>query len=406
MIDARTPFRSIGDIEPLVFARVLADAGSPIPAAERGECWTACEGYSALALAQMKRESSFGKDATAQAKRNPLGLMARDGSTLLTFASWSMALAEWRWRITDPGYKTKPSPYYPSQAAGFLAGYDLSLLGFLKIYVGGPGCLTIKDGVCGNGETFRESAGLAGLRPPPASPSINWYAQEVIRDLNAWLTTTPAPGPEPEPNPGGIVLGRVPRPAGFQLRIIENNTAWNDLGPRQPRGIVLHRMLGTLNGTDSYFRGEARTRALTDFGVGRGDYGPVYQWNRLDGRRAPWASGPADGVKGDGVAFVNRYGVNAINRDCASIEIEGLRYEDPVPATTWDALVQLVAWLADSWLRADYQTWPRNRDGIHALLGHFEFTGQKPCPGSAVLARVPELIEGVRDVLRRYQTGG
>jgi hypothetical protein len=238
------------------------------------------------------------------------------------------------------------------------------------------------------------------------------YVADVVRQVNAWpLAGVPTPGPTGPSGPTGAtgpiikpVLGRVPTPANMQLRVIWNNTAWDDLGARIPRGIVIHRMLGTLNGTDAYFRNEARNRALTDFGVGRGSLGPIYQWNLLDGQRAPHASGPADGIKEDGIPFVNRYGVNAINRDCASVEIEG-NQNDPVPADTWRALVELVAWLADDWLEVDYQTWPRNRDGVHALLHHREFTAQKECPFAWAIANTGRLIEDVRDRLEHYQTG-
>ena len=213
--------------------------------------------------------------------------------------------------------------------------------------------------------------------------------------------STSVPVPDPPKPDRAPTLGRVPPPEGFAVRLIQNNSAWDDLGARIPRGIVLHRMLGTLLGTDGYFRGEAAGRALTDFGVG---IGRVYQWNDLRGRRAPWASGPADGVDGDGTAFFARYGINAINRDCASVEIEG-NYEMPLPVADKQRLIELVAWLADSWLGVTWEQWPRNRDGIHALLGHSEFTNSKICPGPVVYAFVPELIESVRARLRQFQVG-
>ena len=66
-----------------------------------------------------------------------------------------------------------------------------------------------------------------------------------------------------------IVFNRVPHPA-YQDRIISGKPAgigWSDLGQRVPKGVGLHRMLGTLWGTDSHFRNPT-VEALTDYGVG------------------------------------------------------------------------------------------------------------------------------------------
>ncbi|MCA9862082.1 MAG: N-acetylmuramoyl-L-alanine amidase, partial [Thermomicrobiales bacterium] len=208
--------------------------------------------------------------------------------------------------------------------------------------------------------------------------------------------------------PGQITFGRVPKPENYSERIIAPgaNTAWDNLGARKPRGMVLHRMLGTLAGTDSYFRGAARNSACTDFGIGQGK---VYRWTRPGANVAPWASGPANGIDGDGAAFWQQYksdpaGVGIFNRDCESIEIEGLTYESPVPDADYQRLVELVAWRADLWLAIPWNRWPLNNDGVHCLLGHSEITDDKPCPGSVVYGLGGPLIEDVRAVLRQYQT--
>ena len=54
-----------------------------------------------------------------------------------------------------------------------------------------------------------------------------------------------------------ITYGRVPHP-DFLDRLIPDafNRAWNDLGPRVVKGVVFHRMLGSLMGTDGYFRSD------------------------------------------------------------------------------------------------------------------------------------------------------
>ena len=165
-------------------------------------------------------------------------------------------------------------------------------------------------------------------------------------------------------------------------------------------------MIGTLIGTDNYFRYEARESALTDFGVGNG--GNVYRWTKPGASISPWASG-ATGVahavpSGDGVDFVNRYGWRQ-NSDTESIEIEGLKYSDPVPAADYQALVQLVAWRVDSWLKIPWNQWPKNHDGAQAIYWHNEFQDEKPCPGQVVMDFTDRLIEDVRVRLRQYQEG-
>ena len=57
-------------------------------------------------------------------------------------------------------------------------------------------------------------------------------------------------------------FGRVPLPSILIRDIPSNiNTAWDDLGPRTIRAVVWHRMLGSLGGTDTFFRGEGRASA-------------------------------------------------------------------------------------------------------------------------------------------------
>ena len=407
-VSLTTPFRTIPALPLATWRKEFADRQSPVTQAEVDDCFAACGGL-AIALDQAIGETSL-KDADAIRDKNLLRLTEADGSTFRTYSAHWKPFAEYVRRVFDPGYKG--GVYYPKQAAaltyadgGRSDGYNLSLAGYKTVYIGGRGCLDSRGQTCANGERYDPNRPMTGASvvTDPNAPSINRSIAASMLRYERWFGA-PAPQPGPEPVPGEIVFGRVPRPVGMQVRIIGNNTAWDDLGPRVPRGITIHRMLGTLNGTDSFFRGEARNRALTDFVLGRGSLGPVYQWNDLTGRRAPWASGPADGVKEDGRPFVDRYGVNAINRDCASIEIEGFQ-NDPVPTESWRALVELVAWLADAWLRVDYQTWPRNRDGVHALLHHREFTAQKECPFAWVIANTGRLIEDVRERLREYQTG-
>lgn len=343
-----------------------------------------------LPLAQSWMESRYGQDANALATRNPLGLLWYDGSPvssyqsidmgggvvirLLKFPTWAAAFKEWARRMDDKTYK------------GGVYNQGMTLGRFIKVYVAGP-----NDGYA-NGES---------------AASVENYLTQTINRLNRYYGFAEQPTTAPPPIPGKVTFGRVPKPANYEERIIAPgvNTAWDDLGPRKPRGLVLHRMIGNLAGTDSWFRGGGSAGACTDFGIGQGK---VYRWTKPGANVAPYASGPANGIDGDGTAFWNRYksdpiGVSIFNRDCESVEIEGLQYSDPVPPSDYQRLVELIAWRADAWLKISHNQWPINNDGVHCLLGHSEITNDKPCPGEVVYGLVGKLIEDVRVRLRSYQ---
>jgi hypothetical protein len=219
-----------------------------------------------------------------------------------------------------------------------------------------------------------------------------------------------------------VVFGRVPKPNWIDQYIEKPaGHGYGDYGPRRFRGVVLHRMAGTLLGTRSHFRATSGhgLDALTDWGIGGaldGDLdGVIDRYNDPDGRRSPWASGPAispDGkllVNGDAVDWYRKYalsdpvGVNIFNRDTEAIELSG-QYDTPVTEKQYRALVQLIAWRLDSKMKLPWYVWPKNHDGVQAILWHGEVMGwTKPCPGQVVIAMTDRLINDVRDYLRRYQ---
>src|SRR5690349_18322664 len=90
--------------------------------------------------------------------------------------------------------------------------------------------------------------------------------RSAIANINAWRGLGPGSPPPPVPH-GAVTYGRVPVPPGLKNRIIPDaqTHAWDNLGQRVLRGIVYHRMLGTLDGTDQYFRSGAA--GLTDWGI-------------------------------------------------------------------------------------------------------------------------------------------
>ena len=185
---------------------------------------------------------------------------------------------------------------------------------------------------------------------------------------------------------------------------------WNNLGQRRPKFIALHRMVGTLWGTDAYFR-DPSVSSLTDFGIGiasvDGDKnaGVILRWNDPKGYRAPWASGPVSAPYGDGRKVVDTYGINAVNRDGVSVETAGT--DQPLDEFSWKELVHLCAWWIDD-MEIPYTSLPLNpHTGINALIWHQEFTigTGKTCPFPWLMANTNRLYTDIAAFLKPYQEG-
>ncbi len=220
-------------------------------------------------------------------------------------------------------------------------------------------------------------------------------------------------------------FGNVLHPP-FVDRLIPDiqNRAWDNLGPRGPVGVCQHSMLGSLWGTDGYFRRGSASRALTDYGIGGVTDGAlwdgvIFRWNdplgrassvQIDGQsravsanRAPWANGGSDGLEGDGPAFVRRLGVAAINRDLVSIErSDGGEAMTPMSRKQLESICALTA----HWF--DQAKVPWDRFPFHPGLGivthmlHAEFA-TKDCPFPPVTSRIGEIQARVRQIMKAGQ---
>ena len=220
------------------------------------------------------------------------------------------------------------------------------------------------------------------------------------------------PYQEAPPMADKITFGKVPHPQ-YQNRPIwkPEGAGQNNLGKRSVKGVVYHRILGSLWGTDGYFR-NAGVNALTDYGVGvqatdgATNDGVILRWNDPYGYQSGWASGTYNGAYGDGEKFVQKYGVNAINRDQVSIEISG-QYTTPLSEKSRDAIAALTAHYADQY-GIPWDVFPvAPQDGFSFIRYHQEFTlgTGKVCPGKVVMDETAALIERARAILKRYQTG-
>jgi hypothetical protein len=210
-----------------------------------------------------------------------------------------------------------------------------------------------------------------------------------------------------------ITYGKVPHPP-FEDRPIwkPEGAGQNNLGKRSVEGVVWHRILGTLWGTDGYFR-QSGVKALTDYGVGvaatdgAGRAGQILRWNDPLGNQSGWASGPVSSPYGDGLAFLEDHGwdLDIVNRDQASIEISGMQ-TTPLDDAARDAIAGLTAYWADQkripW--SDFPIIPGK--GYSFVRWHREFTigTGKECPFSVVMNETAALIERARRIMKQYQT--
>lgn len=218
-----------------------------------------------------------------------------------------------------------------------------------------------------------------------------------------------------------IVFGKVPHPAAREDWCTDRqNKAWDNLGQRTVRGVVLHRMIGTLWGTSSWFKqGAGKSPSLTDYGVGVGSIdgvtndGLILRWNDPTGavrpgcspNRSGWASGPVNKPYGNGKAFLDDCGsVSCVNRDQASIEISG-NYETPLSSKALESIASLIAYWADQ-AKIPWNVFPNIPGKNYSFIRwHQEFTigTGKICPGPVVMKETPIIVERVKQILKSFQ---
>lgn len=209
----------------------------------------------------------------------------------------------------------------------------------------------------------------------------------------------------------GITYHNIPM-YGYVDKFIHSKRegfGWDNLGKRTPRFIALHRMVGTLRGTDSYFR-NPNISSYTDFGLAIKASDPpipgyIYQWNNPKGYRSGWASGPVSAPYGDGAKIVQKYGINAVNRD--GVSLEGGGTNETYDAFSWNEMVHFCAWWIDD-MEIPYTSLPLNpHTGANALIWHEEFTigTGKRCPFAWLKANTNRLYEDIQAFLEPYQTG-
>lgn len=244
------------------------------------------------------------------------------------------------------------------------------------------------------------------------------YADKVVARGNAFMPGLPGfvsgtAGVGGSAPAGVPVFGRVEHPYFLDHPITKRDGQGQDnLGRRDVLAVVLHRMLGSLYGTEGHFK-RPDVYALTDYGVGvlhqdgAANDGLIIRWNDPFGYQSGWASGPVNGAYGDGEKFVDKYGINAPNRYGCSIEISGLYYSTPFSAAARRSVARLIAHLADR-QKIPWDVFPHNpHTGLSFVLHHQQFTigTGKVCSGDEVMAASSELIAMAREIMRDAQIG-
>ncbi|KPC89892.1 hypothetical protein ADL27_38410 [Streptomyces sp. NRRL F-6602] len=146
-------------------------------------------------------------------------------------------------------------------------------------------------------------------------------------------------------------------------------------GQTSVRGVVVHIMAGTLAGTDSWFRNSA-AQASSHFGTGRS--GALYQW--VDTKDRAWAQ--ADG-----------------NRSWLSVENEG-KGGDALTDAQLDRNAQVLAWAHEVYgVPLQVANGPSGSGlGWHGMGGS-AWGGHTSCPGSKVVAQLPEIVKRAKAIV-------
>lgn len=238
-----------------------------------------------------------------------------------------------------------------------------------------------------------------------------WYDRMLAAGIFRETEETPAEGGQMADK---VTFGRVPVFGYVDRQAVTaskpEGVGWDNLGQRDVLGVVLHRMLGSLVGTDQFF-GLASTGALTDYGIGVAAQdgskldGVIYRWNNEYGYRSGWASGRVSAPYGDGLLFVNKYGVNAVNKRLVSLEISGFE-GTPITDFARGEIVHFIAYYADK-AKISWEDFPLNKaTGMSFVFWHQEFTigTGKLCPFDYVMSITNQIIKEVQALLKKYQT--
>ncbi|WND36912.1 peptidoglycan-binding protein [Streptomyces sp. BB1-1-1] len=153
-------------------------------------------------------------------------------------------------------------------------------------------------------------------------------------------------------------------------------------GQESVRGVVVHIMAGSYNGTDSWFRNPA-AQASSHFGTSKA--GALCQW--VDTADRAWAQ--ADG-----------------NRDWLSVENEG-QGGDTLTDDQLDRNAEVLAWAHEKYgVPLKVADGPGDRGlGYHAMGGR-PWGNHPSCPGSRIVKQLPTIVDRAKKIAGTGGTSG
>ncbi|WP_330478673.1 N-acetylmuramoyl-L-alanine amidase [Streptomyces platensis] len=151
-------------------------------------------------------------------------------------------------------------------------------------------------------------------------------------------------------------------------------------GQDEVRGVVVHIMVGTLPGSDSWFR-NPKAQASSHFGTGK--TGALYQW--VDTKDRAWAQ--ANG-----------------NRTWISVENEG-QGGDTLTTAQLQRNAEVLAWAHKIYgVPLQVASGPAGRGlGWHGM-GGAAWGGHTSCPGSKIVAQLPEIVRRAKAIVGQADT--
>lgn len=202
-------------------------------------------------------------------------------------------------------------------------------------------------------------------------------------------TVTPYPKRESRPLPTKYGNGMT-----WQYRFDDHMHAWASWW---------HTMLGTLWGTDGYFRWPS-VGACTDYGIGGaldGDYdGRIFMWLDAHARPddTPWASGWDNNpdFNDQGKIFYQKFGSRGVNALGRAIEFSGQQLT-PMTVKQWAAGIHLTAAIHHQELGQGYEEFAWN-------MQHYE-VAEKGCPWDRIIGHTVEYQAGIVMIMKHYETG-
>lgn len=168
-------------------------------------------------------------------------------------------------------------------------------------------------------------------------------------------------------------MARMP---GATFHRVRNYTA---NGQQTVRGVVVHIMAGTLEGSQAWFN-NATAQASSHFGIGKD--GELRQW--VDTADRAWAQA-------------------AGNRDWISVENEGVG-GDTLTAAQITANARVLAWAHHEYgVPLQLAKSPSDRGlGYHAM-GGAAWGGHTQCPGPRIVAQLPTIVARAKQLVANTQ---